>query len=386
MVELTERPVRDECPRRIPNEVDGLSDFEKLLKSQWRRYPIFAPQDACKAIVQAVLGPEHFVSDRASAAGRIKAELETVEQEETEPVEPLGERFCRVHLRALDAAGISPATLAGLFTLSSRTVCGSTAELEAAIAALLALAGAGEAPFGAAEARGYIEKWREAGYPAISHSESFHAAYRPAYRVASCELMRFLPLFRVIDALLADGGRRVAVAIDGMCGSGKSTLAGVLKEVYGCAVFHTDDYFLRPEQRTPERYAEPGGNFDRERFLEEVLTPLSRGAEEIVFRPFDCAEMRVAPERREQVGQLAVVEGSYSLHPELAEMYDVRVMLTIDPVKQEKRILEREGEDKLERFRNEWIPLEDIYFEKTRVRERCDLVFDAPRIMWRDTQ
>ncbi len=378
--------MREEDLRRIPNEVDGLSDFEELLKDQWRRYPIFAPQDACKAIVQAVLGPEHFVSDRASAAKRIKAELETVEQENIELTEPLGERFCRVHLRALDAAGISPDTLAGLFTLSSRTVCGSTAELEAAVAALMALAGAGEAPFGAAEARGYVEKWREAGYPAISHSESFHAAYRPAYRVAARELMRLMPLFRATDTLLAEGRRRVVVAIDGMCGSGKSTLAGVLKEVCGCAVFHMDDYYLRPEQRTPERYAEPGGNVDRERFREEVLTPLSRGDEEIVYRPFDCAEMRVAPERRERVGRLAVVEGSYSLHPELAGMYDIRVMLTIDPVKQEKRILEREGEDKLERFRNEWIPLENLYFEKTRVRERCDLTFDAPRIKWRETQ
>ena len=32
-----------------------------------------------------------------------------------------------------------------------------------------------------------------------------------------------------------------------------------------------DDFFLRPEQRRPERFAEPGGNVDRERFAAEVL-------------------------------------------------------------------------------------------------------------------
>lgn len=364
-----------------------MSDFEKMLRDELRRYPIFTPKDACKAIFQAVLGPEHFISDRASAAERIEEELaDAGPEEDAGTVEELGDRFCRIHLRGLAAEGISPDTLAGLFVLSSRTVVGSRAELETAVSALMKLSCAGEMPFGAAEARGYTEKWREAGFPAISHSESFRAAYRPAYRVVSRELARLLPLFREIDARLAEGRGRVTVAIDGMCGAGKSTLAAVLKDVYGCAVFRMDDYFLRPEQRTPERLAEPGGNVDRERFLEEVLAPLSRGETTVTYRPFDCAEMRVAPERRERVGTLAVVEGSYSLHPELAGMYDIRVLLTIDPAKQEKRILEREGEEKLERFRNEWIPLENRYFAETNIRERCGLVFDAPGIRWRDTQ
>lgn len=36
-----------------------------------------------------------------------------------------------------------------------------------------------------------------------------------------------------------------------------------------------DDFFLRPEQRTPERLAEPGGNLDRERMKSEVIDRLS---------------------------------------------------------------------------------------------------------------
>ena len=75
-----------------------------------------------------------------------------------------------------------------------------------------------------------------------------------------------------IDKLMDEKGC-VVVGIDGSCTSGKSTLAGWLAEQYDCNVFHMDDYFLRPEQRTAERFAEPGGNVDRERFAEEVLLP-----------------------------------------------------------------------------------------------------------------
>ena len=64
-----------------------------------------------------------------------------------------------------------------------------------------------------------------------------------------------------IDLLLAQSGQ-VIVAIDGNCTAGKTTLAGMLEEMYDCSVFHMDDFFLRPEQRTPERYAEIGGNVD----------------------------------------------------------------------------------------------------------------------------
>ena len=79
----------------------------------------------------------------------------------------------------------------------------------------------------------------------------------------------------------------VIIAIDGNCTAGKTTLAGQLSEMYDCNVFHMDDFFLRPEQRTAERFAQTGGNVDYERFLEEVLIPLGTG-KPFSYRPFDC--------------------------------------------------------------------------------------------------
>ena len=87
----------------------------------------------------------------------------------------------------------------------------------------------------------------------------------------------------LIDALLTRDGQ-VFVAIDGKCTSGKTTLAAKIAEKYDCNVFHMDEFFLRPEQRTPERFSQVGGNVDYERFWQEVLLPLKKG-EAFSYRP-----------------------------------------------------------------------------------------------------
>ena len=47
------------------------------------------------------------------------------------------------------------------------------------------------------------------------------------------------------------GDHPLVVAIDGRCASGKSTLAAKLQQGLHCPVFSLDDFFLRPQQRTP---------------------------------------------------------------------------------------------------------------------------------------
>ena len=164
----------------------------------------------------------------------------------------------------------------------------------------------------------------------------------------------------------------VIVAIDGPAASGKTTLAAKLAAQFGAQVLHMDDYFLQPHQRTPERYSEPGGNVDRERFLAEALLPLSRG-EAYVSRRFDCGSMTLLEGKTVEPSGLVIVEGSYSLHPLLAPHYDLRVLLSISPDVQSARILARNGQEKHKQFMERWIPLENRYFEHTRIEERCDM-------------
>ena len=172
-----------------------------------------------------------------------------------------------------------------------------------------------------------------------------------------------------IDALLRDK-EFVVVAIDGKCTSGKTTLASRLAEIYDCNVFHMDDFFLRPEQRTPERFARIGGNVDYERFQEEVLLPLKSG-NAFSYRPFDCGTFTLATPIAVTPKKLNIVEGTYSHHPYFGNPYDLKILLTVDEETQRQRILERPA-FLHKRFFDQWIPMENLYFQQNSMRQFHD--------------
>lgn len=179
----------------------------------------------------------------------------------------------------------------------------------------------------------------------------------------------------LIEAALA-GKERIIVAIDGPCASGKTTLAAELSSRLSCPVIHMDHFFLRPEQRTPARLSEPGGNLDRERFAEEVLTPLCAG-KDISYRPFVCATMTLGEQISVPCAPVTIIEGSYSCHPDLREGYDLCLFTTIGSAEQEQRLLAREGKEKLEVFKTRWIPMEEAYFKAFDVPYGCYILRDV---------
>ncbi len=183
--------------------------------------------------------------------------------------------------------------------------------------------------------------------------------------------MDFSQLFNKIDELFAT--ESIIIAIDGGSASGKTTLAKILSEKYDCNVFHVDDFFLRPEQRTAERLAEIGGNFDRERFQSEVLQSLINN-ESVTYRRFNCSTQALEEPITVAPKCITVVEGAYSMHLSLGRYYDISVLLDIEPEYQRERILIRNSEALAKRFFSEWIPLENRYFEGTDIRSRADIV------------
>ena len=177
-----------------------------------------------------------------------------------------------------------------------------------------------------------------------------------------------------LDELLKSR-QHILVAIDGNCTAGKSTLASQLEKEYDCNVFHMDDFFLRPEQRTAERYAQPGGNVDYERFREEVLIPLASD-DAFSYRPFDCSSFTLADPVPVIPKQLNIIEGTYSLHPHFGDAYDFRIFLSVAAETQRTRILQRPA-FLHRRFFEEWIPMEQMYFDRFRIPEQCDLRIDT---------
>ena len=226
-------------------------------------------------------------------------------------------------------------------------------------------------PFNLCEFEKAVTKWEKSGFDAIRHSDNFRKNYKPSYRVISNKYVPFIPLFIEIDKGLKKGN--LTVAIDGGSASGKTTLSSLLEKIYGCTVFHIDDFFLRPEQRTPERYKEIGGNFDRERFLDEVLIPNSK-AETVKYKAFDCSTLELKAPKEISPKKLTIIEGAYSMHPFLTEYYDFSVFLDVSKELQRKRILVRNSPELAKRFFSEWIPLEDLYFEKTDIKSRSKIL------------
>ena len=173
---------------------------------------------------------------------------------------------------------------------------------------------------------------------------------------------------------LREEGRRTLIAIDGRCTSGKSTYAGILSELLEVPLFHMDDFFLQVHQRTPERYAEPGGNVDRERLIEEVLEPFRNGCTLISHRRFIRGIMALSEPVSTEVGDCIILEGSYSCHPLLQKYSDLKIFMDIDPEEQLKRVLARDGISKYDEFKEKWIPLEENYFNAYDIRSICDII------------
>lgn len=196
------------------------------------------------------------------------------------------------------------------------------------------------------------------------------------------EGLKYLPyneqyLIEKINKIYQQKGH-VTIAIDGRCGSGKTTLANKLKAYFDCHIFHMDDFYLQEYQRTQERYNEPGGNVDRERFKKEVLEPLKEH-QDVLYRPFDCSTMSISEEALYSYKPINIIEGSYSCHPELIDDYDMTIFLDIDEPLRLKRIEERNGKEALNMFIKKWIPLEEKYFSSFDIQNHCDFYFKAGR-------
>jgi uridine kinase len=189
-------------------------------------------------------------------------------------------------------------------------------------------------------------------------------------------LQRFLPVFKRIEQLLAEERPRILVAIDGRSSAGKSFLGQLLKDVYECPVIAMDHFFLRPEQRTPNRLGTPGGNIDYERFALEVL-PNLKANQPFSYQIYNCQQNNFKASPTIASHRLMIVEGSYSHHPILAENYDFKVFLTVSPEIQKGRILKRNGPLMLKRFIEEWIPLEERYVSALDIARQSDLLLDT---------
>lgn len=346
-----------------------MNDLIALLRQHYARYPKMEIQDAVKLVYQHCMGPEHLVKDEAPALARLRDEWAAAAGDPPRDAAlPLGNGLCRLELAACKSAGLSPETVARLFILTARRSEPDPAGLDPLLEAVGAL------PFPSDEVERFLSAYRAEGRPALHHSEGYRDAYHPAYRVVLSFYAKLLPALGAIDRARGRSPR-LLVAIDGPCASGKSTLGDALADIYRCPLIHTDDFFLRPEQRTPERLQQPGGNVDYERLEAQALSPLHEGRA-ARFRPWDCQSGGFGAEIEIPPTPLVIVEGSYSLHPALRKYCDLGIWVSADMETRRRRLLLRGGQECLDAFERRWIPLEDAYFAACRVAQYCQVRLD----------
>mgnify|MGYP001059113135 FL=1 len=342
-----------------------MKELNEIIRQHQRRYPRLELVDLVKLIYQNEFGVGHFIADEKASLARLEAELQGLSYVPGELFEPIGAGLYRLRLQALGDT-LSPATVNRFFLLTAQREQGTIEGFREKLQILQAF-------YPGDELDSFLQEYQAAGYPPLSHSPSYKEHYAPSYRVVKGIFAQFLPVFEQIEKRLAQSKERLTVAIDGRSGGGKSSLGQLLQDVYACPVISMDHFFLRPEQRSPARLAEAGGNVDYERFSLEV-SPHLREKTPFQYQIYSCQTQTFTPSPLLDAHRLIVVEGSYSHHPLLAADYDLKVFLTVSPEEQRERIVKRNGPVMLERFVNEWIPLEELYFSTFAIQEKSDIV------------
>lgn len=158
--------------------------MRSILLAHARRYPLMEPTDAVKLLYQSEFGGGHLIRDEEACLHRLQQEYAATPQNSEMPLlEKIGGGMVRVHLAALDSAGLTAAQLGQLFLRSAACPRGSMEAFREKLALLTQLTREGQMPFSSAELEEYLGEYERAGFPAVSHSEAYRTAYRPAYRV-----------------------------------------------------------------------------------------------------------------------------------------------------------------------------------------------------------
>ena len=169
-----------------------LGELHDLLVEHARRYPKMEPADLYKLLMHRSMGPGHLVTagdalawlqQEAAELAPLPAGVEAVE------VLDAGRGLARVHLRPWLAQGVSLEALATAFseTAARWTPQPDLLAVELGVAGrLLPQLGLS---FDQAAWEAFTAPLLAQGLPAVHHSETYRAAYAPAYRVVLVELI-----------------------------------------------------------------------------------------------------------------------------------------------------------------------------------------------------
>ncbi len=325
-------------------------------KYHQKKYDPFKKEDAIKLIYQAILGPNHLGMNKTfeEIECRVKAEL-TSECSSGEPLyEWISEEFLRVNIFPYSNANLDMTNLIKAFMSSSLIVPYNLEVLKQELLKYLTIA-----------------ELADYNYLPISHSLSYKEKYLPHYLVINHTFLTFEMRKKNLENFLVELPKHSITSLDGKCASGKTTIASGLSKEY--TIIHIDDFFLPPDKKTKERLEEVGGNIDYELVKEnllEIKKAWQKNLSSVWLRAYDCGK-NTYYEKELILTDKVLLEGVYSQHKYFQELIDYRALMIVNEKTQLARI---ENRSMKERFLNEWIPLENKYFEEYCLVEKSDIL------------
>ncbi len=175
---------------------------------------------------------------------------------------------------------------------------------------------------------------------------------------------------------------RKIVAIDAPGGSGKSTLAEKLSDNITQSFIIGTDYFTYPpikdrdERWWPEDI--PGYGVDWERLRDQVIVPFKKGAIDIQYQSLNWDNWGLDWVKIPNKIDVLIIEGLYSFRCELRELVDYSIWMDANSDKDAvlARVKERDGEEMLRYWTEEFIPISERYKEEHKTRDSVDITMD----------
>ena len=164
-------------------------DFKEYFILHAKKHSCLMPQDVAKFCYQAALGAEHLLTDIGAARRYFDAEFDQVEERQGDLAEFLTDELCRVDLGVWKARGFSKDALFDAFAESAGVKAGDKELLRGYLNDAEACFDGLELNFSLDEWCGFIEKYVEAGMPAVHHSGRYRESEKPSYRVIRREAL-----------------------------------------------------------------------------------------------------------------------------------------------------------------------------------------------------
>lgn len=180
---------------------------------------------------------------------------------------------------------------------------------------------------------------------------------------------------KIYERVEPKNGEYITIAIDGRGASGKSVLAEFLSHALPeFTIINGDDFF------EPHSNEITWGEFNEERFQDEVLLPVRMGLREFAIRPFDFPNGELGQPKRMNIDRGIIIERYYSF--ELPVDWDIRIWVETPEGICLERGLQREGAKVLGNrataaWLQVWQPRETRYIADLLPMQIADYVVDG---------